>query len=425
MAEALLRYLNQKNIINLTISFLPVSFIAGNLLINLNLLLIIFLSISFYWREIVEIKFSLFDKILILLFVLALITGLTNSVRLFESPEYIIDKNIFLKSFLFLRYLIFYFILKFLVTKEIFNFRFFFLSSSICVLFVSIDLIIQFFTGRDLFGYEKQPHKLSGPFGDEYIAGSYLQRFSSFLFFIFPFLINFKNRKLLILFLSLIFLIIFFSIIISGNRMPMILFILMFSTLFIIERKLWKYFLFFSFLSLLIFFLTYQFSFQVEKFTIHFIGLINQIFLFLVEFFQGKEPQLTNTYIKEFYSGYLAWKQNILFGGGIDSFYLNCVKSIEFCASHPHNYYLEILSELGIVGFFISVFIFFYVIYFTFIKRGELTMNFDKNLIYPFLLIFLVEVFPFKSTGSFFTTGNATFIFFILAVSIALSKKAN
>ena len=52
-------------------------------------------------------------------------------------------------------------------------------------------------------------------------------------------------------------------------------------------------------------------------------------------------------------------------------------------------------------------------------------MNFDKNLIYPFLLIFLVEVFPFKSTGSFFTTGNATFIFFILAVSIALSKKAN
>ena len=114
-----------------------------------------------------------------------------------------------------------------------------------------------------------------------------------------------------------------------------------------------------------------------------------------------------------------------MFGGGIDSFYLNCVKSIEFCASHPHNYYLEILSELGIVGFFISVFIFFYVIYFTFIKRGELTMNFDKNLIYPFLLIFLVEVFPFKSTGSFFTTGNATFIFFILAVSIALSKKAN
>ena len=141
--------------------------------------------------------------------------------------------------------------MKFLVTKEIFNFRFF-LSSSICVLFVSIDLIIQFFTGRDLFGYEKQPHKLSGPFGDEYIAGSYLQRFSIFCFLFFL-LINFKNRKLLILFLSLIFLIIFFSIIISGNRMPMILFILMFSTLFIIERKLWKYFLFFSFLSLLIF----------------------------------------------------------------------------------------------------------------------------------------------------------------------------
>ena len=32
---------------------------------------------------------------------MALITGLTNSVRLFESPEYIIDKNIFLKVFIF------------------------------------------------------------------------------------------------------------------------------------------------------------------------------------------------------------------------------------------------------------------------------------------------------------------------------------
>jgi len=50
-------------------------------------------------------------------------------------------------------------------------------------------------------------------------------------------------------------------------------------------------------------------------------------------------------------------------------------------------------------------------------------LNFDNNLIFPFLLIFLAEIFPIKSSGSFFTTGNTTFIFFILAVIIGLKNK--
>ena len=51
------------------------------------------------------------------------------------------------------------------------------------------------------------------------------------------------------------------------------------------------------------------------------------------------------------------------------------------------------------------------------------SLNFDKNLIYPFALLFFAEIFPLKTTGSFFTTGNATFIFFIIAIIVSLSKK--
>ena len=56
-------------------------------------------------------------------------------------------------------------------------------------------------------------------------------------------------------------------------------------------------------------------------------------------------------YLKEFNLGYLTWKENIFFGGGINSFYLNCKINYDFCSNHPHNYYLEILTETGIIGF--------------------------------------------------------------------------
>ena len=41
------KYLNFKYLINLLLSFLPLSFIAGNLIINLNVILIILLSLFF------------------------------------------------------------------------------------------------------------------------------------------------------------------------------------------------------------------------------------------------------------------------------------------------------------------------------------------------------------------------------------------
>ena len=120
----------------------------------------------------------------------------------------------------------------------------------------------------------------------------------------------------------------------------------------------------------------------------------------------------------------IPWKENFIIGGGINSFYLNCHEAVGNCASHPHNYYLEILSELGVIGFIILIIIFtnlLMIIGF----RNHLSLDFNKNLIYPFSLLFFAEIFPLKTTGSFFTTGNATFIFFIIAIIVSLSKKHN
>ena len=91
---------------------------------------------------------------------------------------------------------------------------------------------------------------------------------------------------------------------------------------------------------------------------------------------------------------------------------------------HPHNYYLEILTETGLIGFFVISSIFLIIFYISFIKKYFYDSYLkDNHIITPFIFLFLVEVFPIKSTGSFFTTGNTTYLFFIIGILIALLRK--
>ena len=114
------------------------------------------------------------------------------------------------------------------------------------------------------------------------------------------------------------------------------------------------------------------------------------------------------------------WIDNKYFGGGIKSFRYNCTSFN--CSSHPHNYYLEILSELGLVGFFLILIVFFKVLFNSFLnlEAKKHPLNYDKIII-PFMFLFFIEIFPIKSTGSFFTTGNATYLFLIMSITIALT----
>ena len=75
-------------------------------------------------------------------------------------------------------------------------------------------------------------------------------------------------------------------------------------------------------------------------------------------------------HFKEFSTFKDTWLINRYIGGGIKTFRFNCHKAYWIkrdswlknltgapppfiCNTHPHNYYLEILTELGLIGFFI------------------------------------------------------------------------
>ena len=135
--------------------------------------------------------------------------------------------------------------------------------------------------------------------------------------------------------------------------------------------------------------------------------------------YKGKVYVINQTHVKEFYSGYLTWKSNKFFGGGLKTFRFNCPKVFVNCNIHPHNYYLEILADLGVIGFFL-MFSFCILIAFK-------SFFIQNSILSPFLYIFIAEFFPLRSTGSFFTTFNATFIFLLISiiVSILVRKDLN
>ena len=57
------------------------------------------------------------------------------------------------------------------------------------------------------------------------------------------------------------------------------------------------------------------------------------------------------------------------------------------------------------------------------ISLATLVLNYQ--IITPFIFLFLIEVFPFKGTGSFFTTVNASYLFLIMGIMIGLVRKQN
>tara|TARA_B100000963_G_scaffold361831_1_gene400105 strand:- start:1016 stop:2347 length:1332 start_codon:yes stop_codon:yes gene_type:complete len=432
---SLQNFFSAKNLVNLIFLLIPISYIAGNLLLNLNIIILIIFVFSIYRFETFKISIGFLDKLIIIFFIYLIANGLYNNYFNFDYPDAPKQNIILSKSFLFLRYFFLYFVLRFLLQKNIVEFKLIFLIFGSCSLFVSIDLLIQFYFGSDLFGFEGGGRRLAGPFGDEYIAGSYVQRLFIFLVFFLLILEKIYEKKFIfyISFILIIFLNLF-GILFSGNRIPLVLSLMMLGLLFLYQKSLRRVLvvLFISFFMGVSYFVNTN-----QNISNHFASFKTRSYETL-EYVAKRVTQnqvlSSNTYIKEIESGILTWQENKYLGGGIKSFFWNCNnidrdKMINFvtkkgkvnCNTHPHNYYLEIGAELGFVGITLILSIFILIIF----KSLKVLNNPGKHLqrrelLIPFFIIFIVEIFPIKTTGSFFTTTNSTFLFIIIAFIVGL-----
>jgi hypothetical protein len=127
-------------------------------------------------------------------------------------------------------------------------------------------------------------------------------------------------------------------------------------------------------------------------------------------------------YFKLFNSAIYVFKNKFWFGSGTKSYLKSCVELIKYnnnllCAPHPHNIYLEVLINQGIIGmvFFLTFLIFLFKKYY--LDLSALKMNNKKLLKISLLIILIVELWPLRSYGSIFQTVNGTLFWFLISIS--------
>ena len=427
---------------NLTFSFFPIAFFFGNPAINLNFLLFCLLAIYNLKSKIFSIKFNLPLKIIaFLFFIIFLSTAISFFKSLFFTGyEYSYLERL-IKSVIFFRFFLFLILIYLLVEFDILNFKYFFLISAFSSAIMSLDIIYQYYFGVDILGFKSAGYFNSGFFGEEKVAGGYIQKFSFFSLLFVNFF--FKDKKNICFILtSALIIILGLGIIFSGNRMPFLLFLLGLFSVFLLNNKIRKVVL----VSIIGLFFIFKFLLSNDP-IIHtnYSSFSGNAYHILIDIFQinkdseekkreveQKEPEpgysIHSGHRQIFLTSIDTWKKNKVFGNGIKSFRIDChnilkEKLYRMCSNHPHNYYLEILTETGIVGLILILailtsFLFFIIKNFNFFK-GE---RIEEFILLSAIISLLIEIFPVRSSGSFFTTGNATYILLITSIILCYKK---
>ena len=398
-----LYFYNSKNgftfsVIGFLLSIYPVCFLIGSLIVNLNTLII---GILFVIYSIKNKKTSnLRNKLLILL----LIFWLSFLINLYFSSNF---ENSLLRTIGFIRFIFLFFAIK-LFFENCDNKQENFVNIAWLITFfiISFDLIYEFIFGYNTLGFSSyMPGRLASFLDDELKIGNIY----SAIFLICAVTLYYRSKSIFYTYLF-IFFALFISLII-GERSNFIRVFLMtiFFIVFFEDKKFIKKIsiLLIILLSTLLFI---NFNKEYKK---RFYGQ------FIVPILNYKNPinALNNSvYGANFDRAIKIFKQNKLFGVGIKNFRTESSKSkyqnedLRFneqgASTHPHQIHLEILSEMGLFGYF-----FFFILYLGSIIISVKNFLKTKNLyILASLLYFLFALVPILPSGSFFTTYGATLL---------------
>jgi O-antigen ligase len=135
----------------------------------------------------------------------------------------------------------------------------------------------------------------------------------------------------------------------------------------------------------------------------------------------GLKKITQNPWSLHYYAAIELFLEKPLIGHGPKSFRIKCentkidkdtrdrihyYRDYRACSTHPHNYLLEFISENGIIGGLFFIGLFFFIFFITYKKYKIPILISIGSLI-------LAIILPFRPSGSFFSTFNASMFFYI------------
>lgn len=304
--------------------------------------------------------------------------------------------------------------------------KYIFIITFFCFFSLFVDSIYQYLNDVNLFNMQVidqfgNRKRISSFFGDELVLGSYLFRFFPTLIGLY-FLIFKKKNKFHNLVFPIFIIFCEVTIFLSGERTAIILFnfslILM---LFFLNSAFIEKLSIFLIISLIVI-STYTIHTKINKIQI-IDETLNQVILIKNDDTK-KFYFLSRQYQEHFLSAILIFKDNYLVGAGPKSFRFKC-KSPEYnfseltCSTHPHNTYLQLLSETGIIGFLFIFLIFLNIFYILFYNR--LTKVFKNkplltNTEICLLISIILSLWPITTSGSFFNNWISAIYFYPIGI---------
>jgi hypothetical protein len=284
--------------------------------------------------------------------------------------------------------------------KNILTFFYYALVLSFSVLV--IDGYFQYFTGANLVGFKNLSNHISSFFGDELIMGSYLSRLFPLLFALF--LIK-KKQKYEIYLIGVLFILVDVLIFMSGERSAF--FYLNLSTVFIVVLiKEYQKFRLITFIIAIICVLilslnSSKLNERMFKGPAEDMGLIKSSKEAVI--FSPQHDSLIRT-------AYNMFKDKPIFGHGPKMFRIICkdtkyATGVTPCMTHPHNFYIQLLAETGILGFLFLFGAYIYVLYIAVKQFKSIIFKQKRPLTdYQVCLLagILITVWPLTTNGNFF-----------------------
>jgi hypothetical protein len=274
--------------------------------------------------------------------------------------------------------------------------------------------------------------RLTSFFGNKGVLGSYVSRFFPLIIALFFFDKKNKITNYNFSLIILVNIISFILVILSGERTSLFLLLFTFLLIFLTSKgglkRIFGYSLMIvAIISVILINFDQRIKHRVLDSTYNQLGINSN---------EKRMYIFGQVYEGHFKVAYKMFSENPIFGKGVKMFRDFCSKPENYvnetaCSTHPHNVFVQILAETGVIGFIFIFSLFIFIIkniIVNFCRNFILTAN-KNNYVFNFanakiclLIAIFISISPFSPSGNFFNNWLSIIYFYPVGFLIYLYK---